>query len=296
MVLSNRNTEGWNQGGWNALGWTVGGGREHSDQNEDAFAISPRSVVIMDGATGLDDADQVGGVSSARWLATNYSQQVAEELDQDVTIDRSLRNALDVVVAKWAAVQDDQEPLRKGPSASLYAARLTPAVLEFSGLGDCTALVRMTDGSTLTWHDNSVSKLDDIVIERMQQIASERGVAPAQTRSEVEQLLRKHRDLRNRPEGYWTLDLTGEGLPHATIRTLDVRQVHDFALMTDGFWAGTAISDFPEPPELLDALNQGRAEELGGIIERAYDLDPELARYPRLKPIDDMGVVYACLV
>ena len=288
----------------NGSGWTMGG---HRIANEDAFALTNVSAVVADGSTALDPVAPRDGLTPAAWLSTRASRALADTF----AAHDSLAQALDIARARLASEYGavslaavpqnrsrsalDPDSAGQGPTAAIIGARLRGDVLDFVSLGDCTAVIRRSDGAVSVWHDSSVSAVDDDVVAHMRSLAVLEGISPREARPLVYDLLVAHRLRCNTPGGYWVFDLSGAGIPHARTYSLPAQDVRDFALMSDGFWMGDSIGAWASRDDLLDSLAGGGSNRMGRTNESILDSDPELERFPRLKPIDDMTVVYVAM-
>jgi serine/threonine protein phosphatase PrpC len=103
-------------------------------------------------------------------------------------------------------------------------------------------------------------------------------------------MTRRHRALMNRPEGYWTTDLSGRGLDHIEIERMSARAGDHFLLMSDGFYRLVDTYRRYTYATLIEEAQRGLPQLLRDLRE-IEDADPECRKYPRLKPRDDATAV-----
>lgn len=260
--------------------------------NEDALAVSGSSLVMIDGASGLGAGRMTGWPSDAHWFAHSLAPLLVERLADG----RPVAVVLAASLAELRAEYGEGDDGGLGPSASVLVARITGAEVEVYSLGDCLALVGLTDGSVDAVRDGAVGELDAVVVERLQELRRGTALTPADARPLVQDLLVGNRRLRNTPEGYWIADLSGAGAPHALRRTYAASELLDVALMTDGFAAALDLAAVVATPEtfLQDLRLHGPGPTMDALVARLA-ADADCTRFPRLKPMDDSSVVVAAL-
>jgi hypothetical protein len=190
-----------------------------------------------------------------------------------------------------AALRPDAEAADM-PCGSLAMLRVKDGVAELSSLGDCR-IVYGVDGHC--FGTSGVTVLDERLGAEVIALQKE-GVLQREIWSRLLPLTRRHRSLMNRSEGYWTTDLTGDGLDHIEIEHVPARASGRFLLMSDGFYRLVDVYRRYTYPTLLAAA---QARGLGSLFDelRAIEADdPECRKYPRLKPRDDATAVLVRVV
>lgn len=263
-----------------------------SPVNEDALAVSTSSLVMIDGASGLEAGRMTDWLSDAHWFAHALAPLLVERLADGEPIAVVLAGCL----AELRTAYGEEDDGGLGPSASVLVARIAGDTVEVYSLGDCLALVGLADGTVDAVRDGTVGELDAAVVERLQEVRRGTALTPAEARPLVQDLLVGNRRLRNTPEGYWIADLSGAGTRHALIRTYAASDLLDVALMTDGFAAALDLADVVRTPgTFLQGLRQDGPGPTMDVLVARLGADADCTRYPRLKPMDDSSVVVAAL-
>jgi Protein phosphatase 2C len=118
-------------------------------------------------------------------------------------------------------------------SCSVAIARTIAGDIEVAVLGDCTAVVELTDGRRVTLHDPAVPRAD----------AQCAGLPPAE-RAECH--LRNRRRM-NTPGGYWIFATDPAAAEHVRTARLPPERIAAVLLCTDGFAAGVDLGGDLEP-------------------------------------------------
>lgn len=262
--------------------------------NEDSCSVSPRYLLAMDGASGLFSVHVTEEASDARWLAQRGTEEFGALLEtRDAPMAELCREAAETLRAEYLprAGQVSEEAY---PTAGVCALRLRDGLLEYYGLGDLTALVRLRDGRVETVHDDAITRLDGAALREMVRLAGERGEPVALQRPKIQALLREHRDWHNREGGYWIFDPSARGADMGTGRSWPAAEVASVALLSDGLADAVPVYGLaPDFPALLDWLEAEGPEAVCRALRVLQQADPGFDRFPRFKPGDDATAVLA---
>jgi serine/threonine protein phosphatase PrpC len=256
--------------------------------NEDRWGALEHSAWVLDGSTGLTTEHVLPGPSDALWLMEriDIGLRVENRADRAENLAAALRPTLAEARAEFArvALRPDAEAADM-PCGSLTMLRVIDGVAEMSSLGDC----RILDGEGRCFGTSGVTALDDRLVAEVVTLQKQ-GVPHGDIWQRLLPMTRRHRALMNRPEGYWTTDVTGAGLDHIEIERVPARSGDHFLLMSDGFYRLVDTYRRYTYPQLMDAAQRGLAPLLLELreIEAA---DPECRTYARLKPRDDATAV-----
>lgn len=266
--------------------------------NEDAVGWGRDYLFALDGASGLTGARLMSGGSDAAWFASGVRDGLCRRLDGGDR--RPTAEILAEVLAELRQTYADRAaelgvPVPPdAPSAGLALFRELGEQVEFFGLGDCVGAAEKTDGSLFSSCDTALPALDGRVVATMAAIHRETGISVLEARKQCEALLLEHRMLRNRPGGYWILDPSGAGLPHARIRRWQRNELRTVSVFSDGF------AQLAKPFQLYsgyEALHMAvTATPLQALTDKlfsAQEADPEANRFPRLKFRDDTCALWA---
>lgn len=258
--------------------------------NEDCVGVGDKYLFVIDGATGLSGKNYMDDISDARWLARETAKLLHDRLpDNPCTIDDILMQGMKSLEKTWQGPQDDM------PSVSLSVWRCNSNVMEYFGLGDCDASLRMHDGKILTWREDKLPALDAIVLERMTTLCKETGCTMIQAREFCNEQLIKHRNMRNQDNGYWCLDLTGSGIYHARSASFPSKDCESVFACSDGF---SQLIGFQEVGSLEELHCAVREKGLSFLLDRLFSLqcnDKALEKLPRFKFRDDTSAAFAFL-
>jgi protein phosphatase 2C-like protein len=256
--------------------------------NEDRWGALERSAWVLDGSTGLTTERVLPGPSDALWLMerVDLGLRVDGRADRAPTLAAALHPILAEARAEFArvALRRDAEAADM-PCGSLAMLHVMDGVAEMSSLGDC----RILHGDGRSFGTSGVTALDDRLVAEVVAL-QKAGVSHREVWPRLLPMTRRHRALMNRPEGYWTTDLTGGGLDHIEIERIAARAGDHFLLMSDGFYRLVDTYHRSTYPTLMDATLRGLAPLLRELRE-IEATDPECQKYPRLKPRDDATAV-----
>ena len=254
--------------------------------NEDRWGALGSAVWVLDGATGLVAERVLPGPSDALWLM----ERVDAGLKQRARLADGLASALRPILAKAraefarVALRPDAEAADM-PCGSLAMLRVKDGVAELSSLGDC----RIVDGDGRPFGTSGVTALDERLVTEVVALQKQ-GVPHRDIWRRLLSMTRRHRALMNRPDGYWTTDLSATGLDHIEVEHVPARAGDYFLLMSDGFYRLVDTYRCHTYATLMEAARRGLAPLLRELREIEAE-DPECRTYPRLKPRDDATAV-----
>ncbi len=127
------------------------------------------------------------------------------------------------------------------------------------------------------------------------------GISVLEAIEACNDLLLMNRNLRNKDDGYWILDLSGVGIGHALKCCWPADSVKTFFVCSDGFAQLTdTFGVYADYAGLLDAVRHTSLDELCDTLFTAQDQDPQANRFPRFKLRDDTsclwGEIENCLI
>jgi len=180
------------------------------------------------------------------------------------------------------------------PSAGIALFRQRNGRLEFFGLGDCVGVATLPDGRTFCAMDRNLSMLDRRVIEQMVDIHQRTGVSIREAKRSCSDLLLHNRNLRNKPGGYWILDLlTDEGIGHAREESWELTGPIRVGAFSDGFaQLAEVFRQYQDYAELFRAMQKNDLEEMFRRLCALQDADPDCNAYPRFKHRDDTSALW----
>ena len=157
--------------------------------------------------------------------------------------------------------------------------------------------VKLKDGTIITSDDDKLAFFDGKVIKRMQEIHNETGIDILDARKQCENMLIANRKYKNKEDGYYILNLSGEGIMHARTLTLDIDDVASIAACSDGFYQLVdCFHKYPNPESLFDTMEITKLSDMRDELFDMQDSDPVCNNYPRLKLRDDTCAIWAQII
>lgn len=267
---------------------------------EDAIGYGENYCFVIDGASGLSGINIINEQSDAAWFARKVKEKLCQYLDNnDNTPTKAiLTSIIKEINATYHRIALDKglQPPTDSPSAGIVLFRKVEDEIEFFGLGDCTGVVELIDGTVSVLKDTRLCALDGAVLSRMAALHQQNGIPVLEAREACNDMLLANRNKRNKDNGYWILDLSGVGIEHALIKTWPTDTVKTIFACSDGF---AQLSDtfnmYPDYTALFDAARQSTLAALCDRLFAAQEADSECNAYPRFKLRDDTSCLWATL-
>lgn len=268
---------------------------------EDAVAAGKHYLFAMDGASGLTGSCIMDEESDAAWFVRRVKAELCRALDAEDP--RSTEEILKDILAplrveyesKAKALGHEVPP--DSPSAGIALFRERNGEVEFFGLGDCLGAAERTDGTVETFCDTVLPALDGGVIDAMAELHRTTGISVLAARKHCNDQLVRNRALRNTPQGYWILDLSGMGVAHAATCVWRKNELRAISACSDGL---TQLVEtfglYPDFKALHRAMTEHPLEQLRAQLFAAQEADPKGNKHPRLKFRDDACGVWAEVV
>lgn len=235
--------------------------------------------------------------SDARW----FVQRIAGELtaafvkSPDVDVPGVLTQAVGQARALYEAKLETLHAHEPGDSPSCGIALFWQVgeQLHFFGLGDCVGVLALPDGERFYSLDTNLPNLDNGVLEEIIRIYKETGVSMKEARRQCKHILLRNREMRNHPEGYYVLDLSGVGIANARRATFPVKGDVRVCCISDGFAQLAELFGLYEGyAGLLDAMEHESLQSMYDKLYAAQEKDADCIDYPRFKLRDDTCAVY----
>lgn len=251
--------------------------------NEDAASTGNNWLVVLDGATPLDD------LSSANLSTSTFVSKIVEYIDQNgisaENIQEDLQDAITFAQAKCG---------KKGVTSTISAAAWNGKYLRTASLGDSFILVE-TSKQILKISDPNFRGREELILDNVKRrILTEDN--PSQVYRETVDYLKNERKHRNSPAGVWVIS---DGDDPATICSRmsvshwKLAQIHGVIAGTDGAWNGINPFNFTTSNDLFRLARADRIAEYFRDIEVYEKSDVTRRRYPRLSYMDDRTITFA---
>jgi hypothetical protein len=271
--------------------------RRGNKVNEDYAFSNESCIFVIDGATGLTKHKVTNEQSDARWFAQRLGLRLSLCLSD-------LRRSISEIVSgitRELLYEFKEFPTGKKcdelymPSASISVFRINGDSLEFFQLGDCTSAIAYKPGLVIPLLDPTLPNLDYLVIQDLLKLSQKHKVSNIYVVPYVMERVLAHRALKNKPDGYWVLDLTGKGIPHAETRVTKLEEVKSFAVMSDGFSQTVDLVSMFDMATLMQTLDKERIKDIIVQLFAIREDDPLFDKYPRLKLHDDTSIAWYTL-
>lgn len=264
--------------------------------NEDSCDHLDNAAWVIDGATGLNGKNLVSDTSDAHWYSNWWNSYIRENLKDQTRLDDFLYKGLEDVRREYIEIISnkgiDISSISKIdlPSASICLTRVIDNRLEYIILGDCRLYIGQSN-ETIKISDESVSKLDDEVFEKMRSLDDFGNVSLDDTKSRVMDKIVENRLKNNTDEGYWILSFDKDAAYKARSGSIDIDQETRVMIASDGYFSASEKYHLYEERDLLDLTFKRGMESIYREI-RDFESDEERVRFiPRFKSMDDSTCV-----
>ncbi|MEU9983734.1 UTRA domain-containing protein [Streptomyces sp. NPDC050856] len=255
--------------------------------NEDTVHVSPTGVVVLDGLSAPKDLP-MGCIHGTPWFVRQLGTCLINLIGDDAV---SLREALRSAISEVNDLHRDTCALDQEavPASTVVMIRERGDVLDYLVLSDNVLVLDLGDEGIRTITDKRVEEVAGAEMEA----ALQGPTGTPEHAARVSALVTVQRHLRNRPGGYWVAATDPAAADEAITGSIDLAQVRQAALLTDG--ASRLVDSFGALSweQLLDLL---RVEGPAALIARTREVelaDPAGERWPRFKRSDDATAAYA---
>ncbi|RDY26481.1 hypothetical protein CHL78_013405 [Romboutsia weinsteinii] len=259
--------------------------------NEDIVGITPFGAWVLDGATGLNNKNNISRESDAKW----YVQWWNKYLYNNISRNESLRKIiLDGIVAIKKEYYSKTEGISvekiDTPSSSIAIIKYYEDKIEYFILGDCTLYLK--DKKTNIIKDDSVSKLDDIVYKKMNSLDNLKELSFEEIKSSVMDVIINNRLKKNSYGGYWILEFDQEAVNNSLHGYLSVESDIQIMMASDGFSCACDKYKIFREDELIDIAEKSGIEHIYNSIKKIELEDFNTIKFPRFKVSDDSSCIY----
>ena len=249
---------------------------------EDLVTTGDTRLLLLDGASPL--VPSIMAPSDAVWFVQEVDRMVSTLPPiRGEPLSQFLMDCIRCI--HWNIDQD-------APSAGIALVRLEEDHLDYLLLGDCSISIEKADGTFHLIEDDTLRRLDSMALAELQAHAARLGTSPRDCLAFIQDTLRRNRALRNSSMGYYILDPSGKGIPHAVTGSLPAPEIQSVFLSSDGFaqlcsFTGSSLT------ALHRRAKGSGLEALYGSLCALQDSDPCFERLPRFKHRDDVSAVLA---
>jgi serine/threonine protein phosphatase PrpC len=178
------------------------------------------------------------------------------------------------------------------PFASFAMVRLLGDQIEFSNLGDCRILWKRAGyDEVFAFGWSRVTRLDGEVVAQIKELHGAGQTDNEEIWQAIGPMIQANRSLKNRPGGYWILDLPGEGLPYLQTMRIEVADVERILLCTDGYYRAVDTYHLQKDHSLVEQSLSLGVDQMISAIRACEREDGRCLKIPRIKVSDDATCV-----
>lgn len=256
--------------------------------NEDLICTGDNYAYVLDGATSL--GKNINGTNDASWYVRTFSSYLSKYIKDD-NAKLAVKKSLKEMRKELEKHIENRESNLDIPSSCIALVKENEDNYEFFVLGDCSTIYGNKDNQTLiTKYD--IRKLDDEKIEKMREIAKEKGINVCDTYEYILPDLIQQRMLRNKENGYYALDIVEDAVDHAEYITVPKDNIDMILLMSDGFSSYyDCLNIEKDYKSFFLKCYETSVEELYEELRRVEKDDYLLNKHPRFKETDDASII-----
>ena len=261
--------------------------------NEDCIGFGENFGLLLDGSTGLRKGIIPGEISDAKWFVESFRDIMIRDIKKQKPLIDIVRHGISKMEEKFKILAlADIDKVDK-PSASMVLIRKQDDNLEIVSLGDCTILIEKADGEIIKIYDDSVSKLDKIILRKMVKISKEKRISVSEAKKSVSEDLIRNRYKKNTKDGYWILGFNKEAADYAYYKKWCLNEIKSLCFFSDGFGdfyeSMTLAEDYQE---FYSILKKAEINEMYNRLREKQQEDYDCNQHPRLKDKDDASILF----
>ena len=265
---------------------------------EDNIAFGESYIFVLDGASGLTGKNIMNRTSDAFWFVTEIKNSLVNRFENNDsrTTSEILYEILSELHEVYFGKLSEKNRLipADSPSAGIALFRERNGYVDFFGLGDCIGAFTNIYNKTKLLYDGALSELDSMAINYMVDIKNNQGLSLLEAKDKSIDMLIKNRKLRNKPNGYWILDLSAIGVSHAITFRKPIEQIKTISVFSDGFsQLVDCFGEFENYSQLHVQMQNNSLIDLYRKLCNLQENDPYCNEYPRFKFRDDASAVWA---
>lgn len=262
--------------------------------NEDVYGINKNSAWVLDGSSGLTQTKVTNSDSDAKWLVEQWDEFLKENINRDLSLSEIIREGILKIRYNFKKMLGEREiNYIEYPSAAIAIVRFKDLNAEYFVLGDCSILLEDCNGKVKQIFDDRVSKLDNLVIDKMKNISERENIHVFEAKSLCDEDLLKNRSLKNSDEGYYILGFEEVAIEHALTGSIEIKDKLNIGIISDGFSQYYDTLGLAENKEIFfSKIKKNDVVELLSEIRVAQENDKFCDKYPRMKKSDDATLLY----
>lgn len=258
------------------------------ETNEDLICTGENYAFVLDGVTSL--GNNINGTNDAYWYVRTFSSYLSKFIKDD-NAKLAVKKSIKEMSKELGKYTEKEESNLDIPSSCIALIKENEDNFELFVLGDCSIIYGNKDNQTLvTKYD--IRKLDEEKIEKMKEIAQEKGINVCETYEYILPDLIQQRLLRNKENGYYVLDIVENAVDHAEYINVPKENIDMILLMSDGFSSYYDCLNIEKDYKSFFLKNYVTSvEELYEELRHIEKDDYLLNKHPRFKETDDASII-----
>lgn len=262
----------------------------YKDYNEDILGHGSNSAWIIDGASALDVSNKIDkNRNDVFWFVNRWNEYLSENLDSDRDIREILKNGIDTI-SNEVRTKTGNEIHFDLPSAAIAIIRKRGAFLEYYMLGDCTLIIE-GDKKISELKDDAISSLDSRVVELIRREGSFNSDFFNGYSKDVLDMLKEHRNKKNRRGGYWILEFDKVAIENGIYGKIEITNESNVLMATDGFSVYKELYTRQSNKNFIEEIKINGLGEIYNRIRKFEFSDEKGLKYPRLRKHDDSSAM-----
>lgn len=251
--------------------------------NEDRFLINKDFIMVMDGATSLENSN----------LKPTGGSYLVNKLKKDLPkLKGNIFSRLNVISKNmYDEISENNDiNVKMLPSAGLAWVEFDKDDLVVHTIGDCEATIITKENKIIRIVINDLIKLDDKAIEEMKEVSKKENISIKDSRVLINDTLIKHRMMMNTKNGYSIYCPCDKPDFKYSTNKFKISEIKEIYLYSDGFADAFTTFNIYNSHEEMFSKNIDINKVVKKIAIKAFK-DPLYNKYPRFKIIDDITAI-----
>lgn len=262
--------------------------------NEDKLTIVDGAAWILDGATGLTGKKITEKETDALWYVEALDDYLRNNINGSMDIKEIIKNGVKEVKARYSMYNGfsylDEVDY---PCAALALVRFDHKELEYYVIGDCTLIYSKDNDQIEEVVDKRLIELEENILNKMDKVSKLNGISILEARKYCNDEVVKVRNFKNKPTGYWILELNEEAVDNGICSKIPIHDSINICITSDGFSQYYDTFNLAKDyKEFISLVKENDVEYIFKGLCEEQEKDSECTHYPRLKKRDDSSIIY----
>ena len=259
------------------------------EYNEDFVFANEKYAFVLDGATELKP-NKISNTSDACWYVNKFATYLENYLETN-NICESLKKSLRDINSDIDKFSNNINTNLDIPSACVAVVKENSDNYELYVLGDCSIIYGNKEKQQLLTN-TYIRELDKKQIKKMVKIAKEKNIDVIDAYKIILSDLKVQRSLKNKPNGYYVLDVYEDAVNHGTYIVIPKEGIDMILLLSDGFSSYYECLGLEKDYKSFFLKNyETSIDKLYEELRKRESEDKKLNKYPRYKASDDASII-----